>query len=246
MTMMRRTYRALFVLLVLIAGLGSSLPGRRLSTQPEVRASTFSIVAYDADRKEWGVATASRIIAVGCCVPWAKADTGAIATQSAVNVSYGPKGLELLAGGKSAAEVIKTLTDADNGRQSRQLAVIDKEGRVASFTGKGCIPWAGGKEGKHYACVGNLLTGEAVIADMAKTFEEAKGPLAWRLVLALEAGEKAGGDKRGKQSAAVLVVREGAGINGFGDRYIDLRVDDHETPVQELARILGKRIGKPR
>lgn len=242
---MRPTHRALLVLLVLAAGLGSALPDRAGRPAPEVRACTFSIVAYDADRKEWGVATASRVLAVGSLVPWAKAGTGAVATQSHVNVTYGPKGLELLAAGKSAEEVVKTLTEADPGRADRQLAVVDKQGNVASYTGKGCTAWAGGKEGKGYVCVGNLLAGEAVIADMAKAFEEAKGPLAWRLVFALEAGDKAGGDKRGKQSATVLVVRAEAGPNGFGDRYVDLRVDDHEKPIEELARILGKRIRKP-
>src|SRR5262245_29719883 len=225
---MRSPYRPLFVLLFLAAGLGAALPDRPPPSEYELHASTFSIVAYDADKKEWGVATASRVLAVGCCVPWAKAEVGAIATQSAVNVTYGPKGLELLAAGKSAEEVVKTLTEADNNRQVRQLAVVDKDGKVASFTGNGCIQYAGGKEGKSFVVVGNLLAGEAVIADTAKAFEETKGPLAWRLVLALEAGEKAGGDKRGKQSAAVLVVRDGAGPNGFGDRYVDLRVDDHE------------------
>ncbi len=243
---MRSAYRALFVLLVLAAALGSAVPTQ--SVQPaenEVIAHTFSIVAYDADRKEWGVATASRVLGVGNCVPWAKAGAGAIATQASVNVSYGPKGLELLAAGKSAEEVVKALTEADKGHSERQLAVVDKDGQVASYTGKNCIQYAGGKEGKAFVCVGNLLKGEAVLADTAKTFEETKGPLAWRLVLALEAGEKAGGDSRGKQSAAVLVVKEGRGPNGFGDRYIDLRVDDHETPIQELHRILAKRIRKP-
>jgi uncharacterized Ntn-hydrolase superfamily protein len=234
----------MFVLLALAAGLGCALPRQTPAENPVV-ANTFSIVAYDAERKEWGVATASRVLAVGSVVPWAKAGAGAIATQASVNVSYGPKGLELLAAGKSAEEVVKTLTDADNGRSNRQLAVVDKDGNVASFTGKDCIKYAGGKEGKAFVCVGNLLKGEDVIAETAKTFEETKGPLAWRLVMAMEAGEKAGGDKRGKQSAGVLIVREGAGANGFGDRYIDLRVDDHESPIQELARILGKRIRKP-
>jgi len=237
-------------LLALIGGIGLLTVALKLTpptvaSAPQVWASTFSIAAYDADRKEWGVATASRVLAVGNCVPWAKANVGAIATQSAVNVTYGPKGLELLADGKSAAEAVKTLTEADRQREVRQLGIVDKQGNAAAFTGKMCIPYAGGKEGKGYVCVGNLLAGEAVITDMAGAFEAAKGPLAWRLQAAMEAGEKAGGDKRGKQSAAILVVREGAGPNGFGDRYIDLRVDDHEKPLEELARLLAKQVRRP-
>jgi uncharacterized Ntn-hydrolase superfamily protein len=208
-------------------------------------ACTFSIAAHDADKKEWGVATASRVLAVGAAVPWAKAGTGAVATQSAVNVTLGSRGLELLGQGKSAAEVMALLKDEDPGWQARQLGIVDKQGNVAAFTGKSCIPWAGGKEGKGYVCVGNLLTGEAVITDMAKAFEESKGPLAWRLWTALEAADKAGGDKRGKQSAALLVVRDRAGPNGFGDRYVDLRVDDHENPVTELGRLLAKKVRRP-
>ena len=244
---MRSIYRSLLVLVGVMVGLTAALPRRPDAAKPpeEVWAATFSIVAYDADKKEWGVATASRVLAVGNCVPWAKANVGAIATQSAVNVTYGSKGLELLADGKSPQEVVKTLTEADNGRDIRQLAIVDKQGNVVAFTGSKCIAWAGGKEGKGYACVGNLLAGEAVINDMAKAYEDSKRPLAWRLLAALEAGDKAGGDKRGKQSAAVLVVRDGFGPNGFGDRMIDLRVDDHENPVQELARLLAKRIRKP-
>lgn len=249
---MRPPYRPMFFLSGWIAVLTLTLPARVEPERPasstpvnEVRAATFSIVAYDPERKEWGVATASKVLAVGNCVPWAKAGVGAVATQSFVNVSYGPKGLELLAEGKPVAEVVKLLTEPDRNRETRQLAVIDKDGNVATYTGKECIRWAGGKEGKHFACVGNLLAGDAVVADMGKAFEEAKGPLAWKLLAAMEAGEKAGGDKRGKQSAAVLVVRDGAGANGFGDRYIDLRVDDHQTPIQELARILNKSVRRP-
>jgi uncharacterized Ntn-hydrolase superfamily protein len=209
-------------------------------------ANTFSIVAYDPDTKEWGVATASCVLAVGAAVPYAKANVGAVASQSYVNPTFGPKGLELLAAGKSAEETIKILTDADDDKEERQVGIVDAKGNVAMFNGKKCSKWFGGKEGKHFVCLGNLLAGEKVVADMAKTYEEKKGPLAWRLVWALEAGEKAGGDKRGKQSAAVMVASEGRGANGFGDRYIDLRVDDHEMPVQELQRILTKQVRKPR
>jgi uncharacterized Ntn-hydrolase superfamily protein len=207
--------------------------------------NTFSIVAYDPERKEWGVAVASRVLAVGSVVTWVKAGSGAVATQSAANVTYGPKGLELLASGKSADEVVKILTEADDGRNKRQIGIIDSTGKAASFTGSECIPWAGGKVGENYCVQGNILTGEAVVNDMATAFENAKGPLAWRMMAALEAGEKAGGDSRGKQSAALYIARERGGYNRMNDRFIDLRVDDHENPVQELARILAKQVKKP-
>ena len=215
---------------------------RAMSAMP---IGTFSIVAYDPDRQEWGVGVASRVIAVGAIVPFAKAGVGAIATQSLANTTYGPKGLELLSQGKSAGEAIKSLTDADKGRAQRQVGIVDANGNPATYTGAGCNLWAGGKTGKHYTCQGNILAGEAVVTDMAKAYEEAKGPLAWRLMAALEAAEKAGGDKRGKQSAALLVVRDKAGYSGFDDRMIDLRVDEHTQPVQELARILNLRKRRP-
>jgi uncharacterized Ntn-hydrolase superfamily protein len=215
-----------------------------LPAQPaaEPPVCTFSIVAYDPDRQEWGVAVASKFLAVGSVVPWAKAGVGAIATQSHANTTYGPKGLELLAQGKSAEEVSKLLTDEDQAKDVRQLGIVDSQGNTATYTGTKCMPWAGGKKGKNFACQGNILTGEAVVEDMANAFEQAKGPLAWRMIAALEAAEKAGGDKRGKQSAAILIVREKSGYSGFNDRMIDFRVDDHAQPVQELARILALRI----
>jgi uncharacterized Ntn-hydrolase superfamily protein len=213
--------------------------------EPQAVANTFSICAYDPDTKEWGVAVASKYLAVGSAVPWAKAGVGAVATQAAVNVALGPKGLELLEKGKSAEEVVKQLTEEDKGKDARQLGVVDAKGEAANFTGPKCNAWAGAKSGKHYTCQGNLLAGEDVVKDMAAAFEEAKGPLAWRLLAALEAGEKAGGDKRGKQSAAILVVREGRGPNDIGDRYVDFRVDDHAKPVEELARILALKIRRP-
>jgi uncharacterized Ntn-hydrolase superfamily protein len=216
------------------------------SRSPEVEVNTFSIVAYDPERKEWGVAVASKYLAVGAVVPFARADVGAVATQSLVNITYGSKGLELLAQGKSTEEVIKALTEADPARQHRQLGIIDARGNVANFTGERCNAWAGAKSGKHYTCQGNLLAGKEVIDEMAKAFEEAKGPLAWRMMAALEAGDKAGGDKRGKQSAGLIVVRDGAGPNALGDRYLDFRVDDHKEPLQELARILALRLRRPR
>src|SRR5262249_49343942 len=152
-------------------------------------ASTFSIVAYDPDKKEWGIAVASKYLAVGSPVPWAKAGVGAVATQSAVDPTYGPRGLELMEKGKSAEEAIKELTEKDRNKEARQLGFVDSKGNVANFSGTGCNAWAGAKSGKHYTCQGNLLTGEKVVEDMAKAFEDSKGPLAWRLMAALEAGE---------------------------------------------------------
>ncbi|MEZ6140757.1 MAG: DUF1028 domain-containing protein [Zavarzinella sp.] len=209
-------------------------------------ANTFSIVAWDPETKEWGVAVASKVLAVGAVVPFAKADVGAIATQSYANVTFGPKGLEMLAKGKSAEETLKALLAEDEGREIRQVGIIDAKGNVANFTGNKCLAWAGAKSGKNYTCQGNILAGEEVVNKMATAFETTKGAFAWRLLAALEAAEAAGGDKRGKQSAAILVVKDKAGYAGFNDRYIDLRVDDHESPVQELSRILGKRIRKPK
>src|SRR5262245_57875905 len=234
-----------WVLLVLlpVAAVALAKPGDRPA--PPEPVNTFSIVAYDPDKKEWGVGVASKFLAVGSVVPWAKAGVGAVATQSFANTTYGPKGLELMAEGKSAEEVAKLLTDADTGKDQRQLGLIDAKGESATFTGEKCMAWAGGKAGKHYACQGNILAGEAVVNDMAKAFEEPKGPLAWRIMAALEAADKAGGDKRGKQSAALLVVREKAGYAGYNDRMIDFRVDDHAAPIPELARILALRLRKP-
>lgn len=212
----------------------------------DVEVNTFSIVAYDPERNEWGVAVASKYLAVGNAVPWAKAEVGAVATQALVNVAHGPNGLELLAKGMSAEEALKTLSESDKTIQRRQLGLVDAKGKVVAFTGKDCSPYAGHKTGENYACQGNLLAGEAVITDMAKAFEESKGPLVWRMMAALEAGDKAGGDKRGKQSAAILVVRAKYGPNGIGDRYIDLRVDDHKDPIPELSRILSLRVKRPK
>jgi uncharacterized Ntn-hydrolase superfamily protein len=225
-----------FLVLGFVQGQGTRDKGQEVNT--------FSIAAYDPDKKEWGVAVASKYLAVGSAVPFAKAGVGAIATQAFVNVTYGSRGLELLADGKTADEVLKELTEADKSKEFRQLGIIDGKGNVASFTGKKCNAWAGHKAGKHYTCQGNILKGEEVIDKMAEAFEKAEGPLAWRMMEALEAGDQAGGDKRGKQSAAILVVRAGFGPNRFGDRMIDLRVDDHKDPVPELARLLSLRLGR--
>jgi uncharacterized Ntn-hydrolase superfamily protein len=200
--------------------------------------STFSIVAFDPSTRELGVAVQSRYFSVGSVVPWAEACVGAIATQSFVNVSYGPKGLELLKQGIPVDDVIDRLTKDDVGKDSRQLGVIDAKGNAAAFTGKKCLEWAGSKVGKNYSVQGNILASEDVVNRMAESFEFAKGDLGSRLVAALEGGENAGGDARGRQSAALLVVRENRGRASYGDRYIDLRVEDHSNPIGELKRLL--------
>lgn len=200
--------------------------------------TTFSIVAYDPDNEEWGVAVASKFLAVGSMVPWARAGVGAVATQAWGNPNYGPDGLDLLEEGKTPDEVIEILTEADPRGEFRQLGIIDKDGNTASFTGDQCLDWAGSKEGKNYSVQGNILAGREVVDSMADVFKNSEGPLADRLIAALEAGQEAGGDKRGRQAAALFVVKENAGINGLDDRYIDLRVDDHQTPIQELKRLL--------
>ena len=206
------------------------------------RVGTYSIVAFDPATGDLGVAVQSKFFGVGSVVPWAKAGVGAIATQSAANTTFGPKGLELLAQGKSPRDVMKTLTDADPQKDIRQVGVVDGAGRVASFTGERCNAWAGHIEGKHFAVQGNILAGEAVVKDMATAYEKArqsgKGGLGDWLVAALEAAEAAGGDKRGRQSASILVVREKGGYGNFNDRFIDLRVEDHPEPVKELTRLL--------
>jgi uncharacterized Ntn-hydrolase superfamily protein len=241
---MRRVILCLSLILVLLAA-GLSRPPAPADEPREVQTATFSICACDPDTQEWGVAVASRVLAVGAVVPWAQAKVGAVATQARVNISFGPNGLKLLAAGKSAQEVVDAVLAEDPGKEHRQLGIVDAKGQVANFTGTKCIPWAGAKSGKHYTCQGNLLAGPEVIDEMAKAFEAAKGSLPWRLMAALEAGDRAGGDKRGKQSAALLVVREGRGPNGIGDRYLDLRVDDHKDPIPELARLLTLRVKRP-
>lgn len=208
--------------------------------------STFSVVACDPQNEEWGVAVQSRVLAVGSLVPFAKAGAGAIATQSYANTTFGPRGLKRLAEGKSARETVDALIESDEGRDRRQLAIVDAQGRVAHYTGEKCLDYAGAVTGKHFSCQGNILAGEEVLQAMAKAIEETEGPLADRLLAALIAGQAAGGDTRGQQSAALLVVREGAGYGGFGDRMIDLRVDDHEKPIEELGRLLDLRLRRKR
>jgi uncharacterized Ntn-hydrolase superfamily protein len=224
------------------------LPAASFMPRPpaqEIECATFSIVAYDPDKEEWGCAVASKYLAVGNVVPHAKAGAGAVATQATVNIAHGPSGILLLDKGKDAAQTLQALKESDPKIEVRQLGIVDAKGNAVSFTGTGCNPWAGGKTGKYYACQGNILVGENVIDEMVKAFEQAPGPLAWRLIAALEAGDNVGGDKRGKQSAAILVVRDKKGPNGIGDRYLDFRVDDHKEPVPELARILALRVKRP-
>jgi len=199
---------------------------------------TFSIVARDPEAGELGIAVQSKFLAVGAVVPWAQAGVGAIATQAWANTAYGPGGLDLLASGLSAKATIARLTGADDGRASRQVGIVAMHGEPATFTGDECFPWAGGHVGEHYTCQGNILVGEETVLSMARTFEQTSGHLCDRLMAALAAGQAAGGDSRGQQSAALLVVRERGGYSGFNDRFIDLRVDDHPQPIEELQRIL--------
>lgn len=201
--------------------------------------STFSIVAADPETGELGVAVASKFLAVGAVVPWARAGAGAVATQSYANTSYGPRGLELMAAGLSAEQALARLLADDPDRALRQVGVVDARGGAATFTGEGCHAWAGGRTGRGYAVQGNILTGPEVVDAMAAAFEQARGTLAERLLAALAAGDAAGGDRRGRQSAALLVVKERGGYGGFNDRYVDLRVDDHPDPVRELQRLYG-------
>jgi uncharacterized Ntn-hydrolase superfamily protein len=201
---------------------------------------TFSIVAWDGDAQpspEWGIAVASKFLSVGAVVPWARAGAGAIATQSFANLAYGRDGLELLASGNGAKNTVKKLTAADDDRDLRQVGVVDAQGRAATFTGSKCFEWAGGHEGAGYCCQGNILVGSKVVEEMARTFESTEGELGVRLLAALAAGDQAGGDRRGRQSAALTVVRDKGGYGGAIDRAVDLRVDDHPDPVPELMRL---------
>ncbi len=202
--------------------------------------STFSIVAADPAAGEVGVAVASRFFAVGSVVPYARAGVGAVATQASANTTYGPGALELLAHGAEPAEALAMLTRADADRGQRQAGVVAASGSSATFTGPGCNAWAGGRSGPGYAVQGNILTGEAVVVEMERAFLASAGqPLAARLYAALAAGDAAGGDSRGRQSAALMVARAGGGYGGFDDRAIDVRVDDHPDPIVELGRLVG-------
>jgi uncharacterized Ntn-hydrolase superfamily protein len=230
--------RALWVLLAL-SGVDGVLAGCAAAPRPagEPVVATFSIVAYDPDTQELGVAVQSKFIAVGSVVPWAKAGVGAVATQSFANTTYGPKALALLAEGEEPEAVLKKITQDDGRAAARQVGIVDAKGRSATFTGEKCNAWAGGLKGENFACQGNILAGEDVVKNMVKSFKESKGELGERLIAALQAGQDAGGDSRGMQSAALLIVREGWGYGGFNDRYRDLRVDDHAEPIKELKRV---------
>ena len=202
------------------------------------RPSTYSIVACDLEAAEWGVAVQSKFLAVGAGIPAAEPQVGAIATQALANMRYGPDGLALLRQGLSAEEVVQRLTEADEGRADRQLGVVDAQGQAATYTGEGCLDWAGGIVGDGYAVQGNILVSEETVTALGRTFEETAGkPLAERLLAALAAAQAAGGDRRGQQSAALLVVRKDGGYMGTTDAVADLRVDDHPAPIEELWRI---------
>jgi uncharacterized Ntn-hydrolase superfamily protein len=198
---------------------------------------TFSIIGYDPIEKEWGIAVQSKFLGVGVVVPWAKAGAGAVATQSYANTSYGPKALSLMSQGKSAQETLELLLADDSEKEMRQVGLIDAAGNAATFTGKECYDWAGGVTGKHFAAQGNILVDERTVEAMASVFTKAEGTLTERLLAALDAGQEAGGDRRGKQSAALYVVKEKGGYGGFNDRFVDLRVDEHPDPIKELIRI---------
>lgn len=202
-----------------------------------IRPSTFSIVAYDSDAAAWGIAVASKFPAAGAVVPWAEAGTGAVATQSHANTSYGPEGLAMMRAGASAAETIDDLTGRDDQRALRQVGIVDAVGSAATFTGTDCFDWAGGLTGPGYCVQGNILAGPQVVESMAAAFESESGDLPDRLLAALLAGDRAGGDRRGRQSAALLVVKEGAGYGGYNDRWLDYRVDDHQDPVPRLLEL---------
>jgi uncharacterized Ntn-hydrolase superfamily protein len=201
---------------------------------------TYSIAACDLEAGRWAVATQSKFLAVGSIVTWAEPHAGAVATQSYANPRYGPEGLSLLREGLSAQEVVERLTSADEGREHRQLGVVDREGRGATFTGSECYDWAGGRTGPGYAAQGNILVSGATVDALAETFEETAGqPLAERLLACLDAAQAAGGDSRGQQSAALLVVEKNGGYANLSDVVVDLRVDDHERPLEELRRLYG-------
>jgi uncharacterized Ntn-hydrolase superfamily protein len=204
------------------------------------RPSTYSIVACDRGRGEWGVGVQSKFLAVGAGVPSAEPEVGALATQALANMRYGPDGMALLREGLSAEEVVERLIAADHGRDDRQLGVIDGSGRAATYTGAACLEWAGGVTGEGYAAQGNILVSEETVAALATAFEGSVGkPLAERLLECLAAAQAAGGDRRGQQSAALLVVEKDGGYAGLSDVVVDLRVDDHERPVEELTRLYG-------
>jgi uncharacterized Ntn-hydrolase superfamily protein len=200
--------------------------------------ATYSIAACDLEARQWGVAVQSKFLAVGSVVPWAEPGVGAVATQAYANPRFGPDGLSLLRQGLAADEVVERLVAADDGRDERQLGVVDARGRSASWTGSECLDWAGHRNGSCHAAQGNILVGAETVDALAETFAETSGlPLAERLLRCLAAAQEAGGDRRGQQSASLLVVERDGGYAGLSDAVVDLRVDDHERPIDELRRI---------
>ena len=206
---------------------------------PESVVATYSIVACDLEAGQWGVATQSKFLGVGSVVPWAEPNVGAIATQAYANPRYGPEGLALLRQGLTAQEVVDRLTAADEGRNHRQLGVVDRDGGSASYTGSECMEWAGGPTGTCYAAQGNILVSAETVDAIAETFESSSGPLVERLLDCLDAAQAAGGDRRGQQSAAILIVERDGGYQKLSDVVVDLRVEDHERPLEELRRLYG-------
>jgi uncharacterized Ntn-hydrolase superfamily protein len=237
------------ILALLIAVLALVSRGDFVATGPSLLVSTFSIVAIDLENGDVGVAVQSKFPNVRPLVPWAEAGVGAVATQSFVNATYGPRGLTLMRNGATAAEALAILTSTDSDKHNRQAGIVDSKGNAASWTGQECFEWAGGyagttaakrgviATGKGYAVQGNILAGQATVDAMARTFEQTKGALADRLLAALVAGGRAGGDRRGEQSAALLVKRKGAGYDGSSDDLVDISIYDHKTPLRELERL---------
>ena len=223
---------------VILSAYEKSVRGQGMFGNAYGAISTFSIVARDSLTGELGVAVASRFFAVGAVVPWARADVGAVATQSFANTTFGWRGLDLLEEGATPEEAAQILLRGDEDPGRRQFGIVSADGKSANYTGSECLSWAGGRNGPNYAIQGNILAGEAVVTAMESTFLQTKGTLAEKLYAALLAGEKNGGDARGKQSAALLVVKKNAGYGGFTDRAIDIRVDDHAEPFKELGRLL--------
>ncbi len=197
---------------------------------------TFSILGFDPDNGDLGVAVASKFPNIGVVTPFARAGIGVVATQSYINTSFGPRGLDLLSNGASPRQALQILVDNDPGRDARQVAILDNRGEGATFTGADCFDWNGGTVGEGFVAQGNCLAGAAVVEEMAKVFQQRQGPLTERLIAALAAGQEEGGDRRGQQSAALLVVREGGGYGGHDDRYCSISVYDHHHPVDELRR----------
>jgi uncharacterized Ntn-hydrolase superfamily protein len=231
----------------LVALAGGAVPAASAQEPPPATVATFSIVGYDPATGEMGVAVQSRYFAVGAVVPWGEPGVGVIATQAAVNTGYGPRGLALLERGLTPDQVVQELLAQDTFPRlnGRQVAVLDARGRVAVHTGEGASEWAGHRMGPNFSAQGNILAGPQVVEAMAQAFQNTSGQLAERLMAALEAGQEAGGDRRGQQSAALLVIKKGGGRGYDNDYYIRLNVDDHPTPIAELRRLLEMQLGRP-